>query len=102
MEEYNIIISPSAQNDFLAIMDRIGAQSDKEATRYYELFMEKACALSAKPESCPLARDSQLRLRGYRMLPVEKYIVFYVINNRNRVELRRILFLRRQYAQLLT
>ncbi|MCL2153612.1 MAG: type II toxin-antitoxin system RelE/ParE family toxin [Oscillospiraceae bacterium] len=102
MEEYSIIISPAAQNDFLTLMERICAQSDQEAARYYELFMEKAGALSAKPESCPLARDAQLRLRGYRMLTVEKYIVFYVIGNRNNVEFRRILYLRRQYARFLT
>jgi hypothetical protein len=52
------------------------------------------------PERCPLAKDTQLRMRGYRTLLVKNYIVFYVINGKT-VEVRRILFARRQYEELL-
>ena len=99
MEEYNVIISPAAQNDFLDIVEHLDTLSPEDATRYYELFMEKTGMLATTPESCPLARDTQLRLRGYRMLPIENYIVFYVINAKT-VELRRILYARRQYERL--
>jgi plasmid stabilization system protein ParE len=52
------------------------------------------------PERCPLAKDIQLRLRGYRMLLVKNYIVFYLVSDKT-VEIRRILYARRQYEGLL-
>jgi len=99
MEEYKVTVSPAAQNDFLDIVEHLETLSPEAAVQYYELFMEKTRMLAKTPESCPLARDTQLRLRGYRMLPIENYIVFYVIIGRN-VELRRILYARRQYERL--
>ena len=99
MEEYSVRISPAAQNDFLDIAERLSSMSPEESSQYYELFMEKMSMLTTTPESCPLARDAQLRLRGYRMLSIENHIVFYVINGKV-VELRRILYARRQYERL--
>ena len=99
MAEYNVKVSPAAQNDFFDIVEHLETLSPEAAEQYFELFMEKTSMLAKTPESCPLARDTQLRLRGYRMLPIENYIVFYVISGRN-VELRRILYSRRQYERL--
>jgi len=99
MEEYNVRISPAAQNDFLGIADHLNTLAPEEAASYYESYTEKIGMLAKAPDSCPLARDAQLRLRGYRMLPVENHIVFYVINGKT-VELRRMLYARRQYERL--
>jgi len=99
MEEYNVRLSPTAQNDYLDIAEHLNTLATEEATQYYELFMEKMGMLTTSPESCPLARDAQLRLRGYRTLPIDNHIVFYVINGKT-VELRRILYARRQYERL--
>jgi len=99
MEEYNVIISPAAQSDFHDIMDHLDTLAHDAASKYCELFVEKTSLLSKNPESCPLARDTQLRLRGYRLLPIDNYIVFYVVSG-STVELRRILYARRQYERL--
>ena len=99
MEEYKVKISPAAQNDFLDIIEHLESLSPEAAIQYFDLFMEKAGMLAKTPESCPLARDTQLRLRGYRMLSIENYILFYVVNAKS-VEIRRILYARRQYERL--
>jgi len=99
MEEFNVKVFPAAQNDFLDIVEHLETLSPEAAAQYFELFMEKTGTLAKTPERCPLARDTQLRLRGYRMLPIENYIIFYVINGKT-VELRRILYARRQYERL--
>ncbi|MCL2227459.1 MAG: type II toxin-antitoxin system RelE/ParE family toxin [Oscillospiraceae bacterium] len=99
MEEYKVKISPAAQNDFLDVIEHLDTLSQDAATQCFDLFMEKAAVLGSTPEICPLARDTQLRLRGYRLLPIENYIVFYVISG-NIVEIRRILYARRQYERL--
>ena len=100
MEKYKIKIFPSAQNDLRDIVDHLNTLSPDAAVRYYDLFIEKINTLSTMPERCPLAKDLQLRLRGYRTLLVKNYIVFYVINGKT-VEIRRILYERRQYCDLL-
>jgi len=99
MEEYKVIASPAAQNDFLDIADHLNTLAPEEVVQYYDLYMEKIGTLASAPESCPFARDAQLRFRGYRILPVDNHIVFYVINGKT-VELRRILYARRQYERL--
>lgn len=100
MEKYNIVIFPTAINDFDEIVDYLTTLSEQAAVKYYDLLVEKINGLSEMPERCPLVRDTQLRLRGYRTLMVKNYIVFYVINGKT-VEIRRILYARRQYEGLL-
>jgi len=100
MEEFRILISPAAQSDLLDIAIHLSNQDPEEEDRYYELITEKVRSLARSPDSFPPARDMQLRLRGYRMLSVEKYIIFFVVKDRT-VELRRILYARRQYERLI-
>ena len=57
-------------------------------------------SLSDMPERCALARDTQLRLRGYRVLMVEKYLVLFVILSKT-VQVRRIIYGKRQYEALI-
>jgi len=99
MEGYNVRISPAAQNDLTDITCHLGAVTPEDILKAFDQFMEKIGVLATTPEFCPLARDAQLRLRGYRLLPIEDYIAFYVINGKN-VEIRRILYARRQYDRL--
>jgi Plasmid stabilization system protein len=100
MGRYRVKILPKAQEDMLEIVDYLNSLSETIALRYYDLLVEKISSLSDMPERCPLARDTQLRLRGYRYLIVEKYLIFFVILG-NAVQIRRILFGRRQYNELL-
>ena len=100
MELYKVIILPTAQNDLREIVDYLNTLSHDAAIRYYDLIIEKIGTLATTPQRCPLARDTQLRLRGYRTLLIKDYIVFYVVNDKA-VEVRRILYAKRQYEGLL-
>ena len=100
MEQYKVKIFPTAQSDLRDIAEYLNTLSPDAAIRYYDLIIEKVGTLTTMPERCPLAKDTQLRLRGYRTLLVKNYIVFYVINGKT-VEIRRILYARRQYEGLL-
>ena len=100
MGKYKVKILPKAQEDMLEIVDYLNSLSEAAAVRYYDLIVEKISSLSDMPERCPIARDTQLRLRGYRYLAVEKYLVFFVVIG-NTVQIRRILYGRRQYNELL-
>ncbi|MCL2663601.1 MAG: type II toxin-antitoxin system RelE/ParE family toxin [Oscillospiraceae bacterium] len=100
MNDYEVKISPAAQNDFLEVAERIIMLTPEEASLQFDNIIKQTEVLVKAPESCPSARDSQLRLRGYRMLTVDDYIYFFVINERN-VYIRRILYARRQYDRLM-
>jgi len=99
MDDYYVKISSTAQNDFMEIAEHLETLPPEEAELCYDNILKKTGILSKSPESCPSARDSQLRLRGYKMLTVDDYIYFFIINART-VEIRRILYARRQYDRL--
>ena len=100
MNDYNVRISPTAQNDFLEISEYIKTFPPEEAALQFDNIVSKAEVLVTSPDSCPYARDSQLRLRGYRMLTIDDYIYFFVIAERT-VYIRRILYAKRQYDRLM-
>ena len=100
MEQYNVKIFPIAQKDLHNIVDYLNTLSPNSAIQYYDLIIEKILDLSTMPKRCPLVKDTQLRLRGYRKLLIKNYIVFFVINDKT-IEIRRILYARRQYESLL-
>lgn len=100
MEKYKLKIYPLAQDDLLEVVDYLNTLSSDAAIKYYDLLVEQIAGLAELPERCPLVKDAHLRLRGYRTLLVKNYIVFYVVNE-NLVEIRRILYNRRQYEGLL-
>ena len=99
MDDYNVKISSMAQNDFMEIAERLETLTPEESEQQYDSILKKTEILAKAPETCPSARDSQLRLRGYRMLTVDDYIYFFVIYGRT-VSIRRILYARRQYERL--
>ena len=100
MDEYSVKISSPAQNDFLEIAERIKTLPPEEATEHFDNITKTARILVTAPDGCPYARDSQLRLRGYRMLTVDDYLYFFVISNKS-VIIRRILYAKRQYDRLM-
>ena len=100
MEQYSVKIFPTAQRDLKSIVDYLDTLSPEAAVQYYDLIVEKIGTLRTLPERCALAKDIQLRLRGYRLLHVKNYIAFFVVNG-STVEIRRILYAKRQYEQLL-
>jgi plasmid stabilization system protein ParE len=100
MGQYRVVIHRPAQDDISEIIGYLNTLSPQAALRYYDLLIERISSLTEMPERCPLARDMQLRLRGYRFLLVEDYLVFFVLVG-STVQIRRILFGRRQYEGLL-
>ena len=99
MEGYSVRIMPSAQVDALDIVDYLNSLSPDLAQQYFDMLVEKISVLSKSPEEYSQARDTQLRIRGYRTMLVKDYIVFFTITGK-KVEIRRILYGKRQYSQL--
>lgn len=100
MEKYNIKIFPLAKQDLLDIIDYLNTLSLQAAIRQYDSIIEKIGSLTDMPNRCPMIKLPQLRQRGYRVLIVDNYSVFFIVNG-NTVEVRRILYGRRKYEWFL-
>ena len=68
--------------------------------KIYDENIKGIASLELMPFRCPLARNNLLRAREYRMHMVNNYVVFFVVSGKV-VQIRRILFGRRQYEFLL-
>ena len=100
MEIYKVRIYPAAKQDLLDIIDYLNTLSPDAAMRMYDKITQEIISLSQMPERCPRPRNLALAAKGYRCLIVEKYLVFYVVEH-DTVQIRRILYGRRNYQQLL-
>jgi toxin ParE1/3/4 len=89
-----------AQKDLLDIIARIAKDSAKAAAAFLEEIDERIGMLARHPRIGVVPSDPVLRSKGYRMLVVGNYIVFYVIGE-NKAEIRRVLHAKRNYRFLL-
>jgi toxin ParE1/3/4 len=100
MDRYKVKIYPAAQMDLTDIVSYLNTLSPQAAIRYYDLLVEKIGSLAEMPERCPFVRNIALKAKGYRYLIVENYLVFFVVKS-DTVQIRRILYNKRQYKGLL-
>ena len=100
MEAYKVKIYPTAKQDLLEIIDYLNTLSSEAAYRYYDLLTEEIASLTHMPERCSRPRDLALAAKGYRYMVVENYLVFFVVQG-DVVQIRRILYGRRDYRSLL-
>jgi len=66
----------------------------------YDQIVGRVLSLSELPMRYPLAKNPVLRAKGYRILAIHSFLVFYVIVGET-VQIRRILHGKRQYESLL-
>ena len=100
MEQYEIRIFPTAKQDLLDVIDYLNTLSRDSALKCYDRLVSEIASLSTMTERCPRPRDLALAAKGYRYLVVGNYLVFYVVAG-NTVQIRRILYARRDYKKLL-
>lgn len=104
MEGYKVFVSEPAENDLRDIVRYIFSQLNAPITalRMMELFEESMFGLANMPQRCPLVSDERLQQIGYRKLIVKDYIVFFSINEKEKVvDIERILHARRDWLRFL-
>jgi len=104
MVKYRIDVSGPAEEDLRDILRYISSQlaAPITAMKMMETIEEALAKLADMPEKYPLVRDDRLASMGYRRLDIKNYTAFYTINNGERiVEIERILYARRDWANLL-
>lgn len=100
MEKYELKIFPLAEQDLKDITSYLNELSPQAAFKIYDEIINSIASLEQMPMRCPLAKNTVLRAKEYRMLVVHNYVVFYVVRGKT-VQIRRILFGRRKFEFLL-
>ena len=104
MVQYRVDVSESAESDLRDIVRYISSQLSAPITALgmMELFEKAISGLAEMPQSRPLVADDRLFSMGYRKLIVKNYIVFFTINEKEKVvHVERIPYGRRDWMRIL-
>lgn len=104
MVKYRVDVFEPAENDLRDIVRYIASQLSApiSALQMMELLEEAMVGLSDMPQRCPLVADERLSQMGYRKLIVKNYVVFFSIDEKNKVvDVERILYGRRDWLRIL-
>lgn len=104
MAKYRVDVSEPAENDLRDIVRYIKSQLSApiSALSMIELFEDAMAGLSNMPQRHPFVADERLAQMGYRKLPLKNYVVFYSIDEGNKVvDIERILYGRRDWLRIL-
>ena len=100
MDKYKVKISKSAIHDLENIAEYLKGFYENTSVKMYDEFVTKISNLKEFPFMYPQAKDKRLAKKGYRILVIEDYLVFYIVNE-NIVRIKRILHGKQNYLFLL-
>lgn len=102
--DFKVEFAPIAYDDLDEIFAYISTElQEPDAAMNLIMAIEAAILkIPAFPYKYPVARDAMLANKGYRMLPVENFAVFYLVDDeRQIVSIRRVLYGKRNFKWLL-
>jgi toxin ParE1/3/4 len=98
--KYSVRIYPTAQNDLLEIKDYFENKLKTKVDGLFGKIDKQIDLLETNPFIHPLVKDPYLNQLGYRMIPVDSFLIFYIISD-NTVQIHRFLYGRRDYLSIL-
>ena len=99
MKSYNVRFLEVAVGDLEEIVMYIAKDSKEDATKLYNLIIEKAKRLATFPNLGRQVPDKKICKIGFRMVIISSYIMFYRVIDED-VVIYRILHGRRNYPNL--
>ncbi len=99
-KKYEVIITPSAQKDLTEIKSYLTNVLKTSSNSIFEKILEQVKILKVHPFTYKVHQAPLLKLVGYRIIPIDNYLMFYVIKS-NIVQIHRVLYAKRNYLQLL-
>ena len=97
---YQIRYLGTAEADLLDIFEYIHNDKPSAAAKLLARFDESISRLSQNPYLGIIPKDDRLKQLGYRILIIDKYLVFYVVKIKT-VQIRRVIHGARQYQIIL-
>ena len=105
MERYKVTLSQKGSAEIRAIIQYIAVNLREPATarNTQRRFKEMVASLKIMPKRFALVPDSCLAAAGFRMTSVGNYLVFYTLDEENKVvNISRVLNGRQNWTELLT
>ena len=99
-ENYEVVVTPSAQKDLIEIKSYFRNVLKTASNTVFEEFLEQVKTLKENPFIYKVHQDSLLKLIGYRVIPIDNYLMFYIVKGSS-VQIHRVLYAKRNYLQLL-
>lgn len=99
-KKYQVRYLPSAEKDFMEIIEYIRADNPTAASNFIDQIDETVSKLELFPLLGQVPKDRRLQSQNYRILILGNYLVFYALKG-NIIEIRRILHGKRRYSFLL-
>jgi toxin ParE1/3/4 len=99
IEKYSVLIFPSAENDIFEIKDYFNNVLKASPNSLFEKLFHEIDLLEKNPYIYSLVKDPYLNGLGYRMIPIDNFLLFYVITD-NEVQIHRFLYGKRNYKLL--
>ena len=96
---YEIRYLKTAENDLYEIFDYRKIYNRGAAISLLNKIDQSISQLKANPRLGVVPKDSRLKTLGYRMLIVEKYLIFYVVKDKY-IQIRRVLHGARKFGFL--
>jgi len=102
LTSFKIIYKDTAMNDTYSILDYISKDNQDAVEKFIKKIDDKIGTLSQFPFLGTIPKECELRIKGYRMLIIDSYIMFYVpIQTLNKVRIHRILSSKQNYSKFL-
>ncbi len=101
MPKHLINITEAAEHDLTEIIDYITKDNPAPALKIAEKIIQNILQLEDFPLIGTVPQNRRLTRKGYRILIVDSYLVFYVLLNNETIEIRRIINGKRDYKFLL-
>jgi len=98
--KYSIRIYPTAENDLLEIKDYFQNKLKTSHNNLFQKFYDAIDLLETNPFIHPLLSDTYLNQLGYRMIPVDNFLLFYIVEEQE-IQIHRFLYGRRDYLLIL-
>ena len=101
---YDLILETTASLDLYGILDYITdvLKAPTSAERVYWSIKDRVLSLEEMPYRFPLVREEPFASMGVRLMPVENYNAFYIIDEqKSEVHILRILYNRREWQSIL-
>lgn len=101
-DSFKIIYYPSATEDITSILDYISIDNPPAALKLIDKINAAIGSLSLFPYKGVIPKDFYLKSKGYRMLIIDLYIVFYLINDSMQIiEIMRVISGKQNYEAFL-
>ena len=102
MEHYTVALARVAKQDLQDIYTHIlyTLESPQAAENTLEALHKNMASLSHMPTRHPLLQSPSLNALGYRMIPVNNYLIFYSVQEKT-VYVERVLYNKRDWHGLL-